>query len=268
MEREVCHHDKFGYCRYKKECKKIHFTEECKQSEDCENSKTCPKRHPKKCKRYAVGNCRFLSDCAYEHKKPTTNKEHEDLKVKVETMEKVLHAMTRKVLSLENEVIDLKRNKINHLVFEDLKNKVSELDKEKNIQKDKVDESLNFNHNSIKETSSTPKDKLLEELKSKSELLKCEKCNYSCKKEKSLKNHMLTKHDYHECKECQKKLPNFMQLLKHKAEHHTEEQKEISEEERLLQKQIENEHGEDHEAEKEASHVFDESMLEEFLDKK
>ena len=52
--------------------------------------------------------------------------------------------MTRKVLSLDNEVKDLKRLKIIKEILEDLKNKVSELDKEKYIEKD------------IKETSSTP----------------------------------------------------------------------------------------------------------------
>ena len=41
---------------------------------------------------------------------------------------------------------------------------------------------------------------------------------YSFKKEISVKKHMLTKHDHHDFKECQKKLPIFMQLLKLMAE--------------------------------------------------
>ena len=41
------------------------------------------------------------------------------------------------------------------------------------------------------------------------------------KKKKTLKNHMLTKHEHHLCKECHESLPNFMQLLKHVAKHHT-----------------------------------------------
>ena len=51
-------------------------------------------------------------------------------------------------------------------------------------------------------------------------MLTCKECNYECKKENTLLNHTLTKHDHHHCKECQQKLPNFMQLLKHIAEHH------------------------------------------------
>ena len=57
-------------------------------------------------------------------------------------------------------------------------------------------------------------------------MLNCKHCKYTCKKEKSLKNHILTKYEHHQCKECEEKLPNFMQLLKHIAEHHTENQSE------------------------------------------
>ena len=44
--------------------------------------------------------------------------------------------------------------------------------------------------------------------------------------EKSLKNHILTKHEHHQCKECQENLPNFMQLLKHIADNHNKDQSE------------------------------------------
>ena len=49
----------------------------------------------------ASENCRFGNYCTYKHQKPTKNKDHEDIKVKLEQGEKVLHAMTRKVLSLD-----------------------------------------------------------------------------------------------------------------------------------------------------------------------
>ena len=88
-------------------------------------------------------------------------------------------------------------------------------------------------------------------------MLKCKECNYECKKEKTLKNHTLTKHDHHQCKECKQKLPNFMQLLKHIAEHHNDEEvpKEGAE-------------GKDLEAESGSSASFDESFLDEFLEEK
>ena len=46
--------------------------------------------------------------------------------------------MTRKVLSLDNEVKDLKRLKIIKEILEDLKNKVSELEKENILRKKKL----------------------------------------------------------------------------------------------------------------------------------
>ena len=87
-----------------------------------------------------------------------------------------------------------------------------------------------LNHdNDLKGTTSTPQgmnDKV-EQLDFKHYMLSCNECNYVYKKKKSIKNHMLTKHDQHQCKECEEKLPNFMQLMKHFAKHHTKNQGEI-----------------------------------------
>ena len=169
--------------------------------------------------------------------------------------------MTRKVLSLEEEVKDLKNKSITNATIQDLKKKVAELYEEKETEKQKgrVDKSCDFNHDDIKESSSTPKDKTdkVEKTKVDSEMLKCKEYNYECKKEKTLKNHTLTKHDHHQCKECQQKLPNFMQLLKHIAVHHKDEEvpKERAE-------------GKDLETESGSSASFDESFLDEFLEEK
>ena len=88
-------------------------------------------------------------------------------------------------------------------------------------------------------------------------MLQCKECKYECKKEKTLKIHTLTKHDHHQFKECQQKLPNFMQLSKHIAEHHKDEEvpKERAE-------------GKDLEAESASSASTDESFLDEFLKEK
>ena len=55
---------------------------------------------------------------------------------------------------------------------------------------------------------------------------------------------MLTKHESHQCKECQEKLPNFMQLLKHIAKHQTDNEsttKNIQSEEEPSEKKVHNE---------------------------
>ena len=68
--------------------------------------------------------------------------------------------MTRKVLSLEEEVKDLKNKSITNATIQHLKKKVAELYEEKETEKQKgqVDKSCDFNYDDIKESSSTPKD--------------------------------------------------------------------------------------------------------------
>ena len=55
---------------------------------------------------------------------------------------------------------------------------------------------------------------------------------------------MLTKHESHQCKECQEKLPNFMQLLKRIAQHQTDNERttrNIQSEEEPPEKKVDNE---------------------------
>ena len=44
MEGEICHYAKFGYCKYKEDCKRKHLKEECDKSITCKNNKTCIKK--------------------------------------------------------------------------------------------------------------------------------------------------------------------------------------------------------------------------------
>ena len=96
MEEEVGQYDKFGFCRYRNECKKKHFKSECEYLDGCKTPKSCQKRHPKRCRKYDSGHCRFESDCSYKHLKPKTNEEHQQLKEKVEALEKVVQIVTEK----------------------------------------------------------------------------------------------------------------------------------------------------------------------------
>ena len=120
-------------------------------------------------------------------------------------MEKVVHALTRKALSFEAELKELKDPK--HEMSKRVKEKESETKNEAS------NENISFNHTELKGTTSTPKEKndKDEKLDFKEEMLSCKDCDYSFKKVKTFKNHMLTKHELHQCKECNEKLPNFMQ---------------------------------------------------------
>ena len=122
MEEEICQYHKFGFCKFRKECKRKHFYEECKDLDKCNSKKTCRRRHPKRCKQYDSGQCRHKEDCAYKHQEPIKNVEQAQMVEKLKKLETVVHALTRKVLSLEEEMIKVKKNQ-----------EVIEVDEEKDI---------------------------------------------------------------------------------------------------------------------------------------
>ena len=95
MEGEDCQFDKFEFCRYKQECKRRHFVEECKDLSMCKAIKSCLKRHPKTCKKFVSGHCRFQMDCPYKHEKPIPNKEQVQTTENLKQLEHVLHVMSR-----------------------------------------------------------------------------------------------------------------------------------------------------------------------------
>ena len=48
-----------------------------------------------------------------------------------------------------------------------------------------------------------------------------------------MKKHNITNHEDHDCKECHKKVPSSMELLKHVAKHHCKEHVNIHERNRV-----------------------------------
>ena len=113
-----------GYCKFKEDCKRKHLRTECEDLDKCKSIKSCHKRYSKICEKGAFGNFRFGESCANKNNKPTENVDNAELKIK--KLDKVLHVMTRKVLSLESEVEELNKKDIN-----EVKEKVSEVTKGK-----------------------------------------------------------------------------------------------------------------------------------------
>ena len=59
MENKVCHHNKFGFCKFEKNCMKKHVEVIC-EKKNCDISQ-CEKRHPSICKFYShYGRCKFM----------------------------------------------------------------------------------------------------------------------------------------------------------------------------------------------------------------
>ena len=209
---------------------KRHPKTECEDLEDCKSIKSCPKRHPKRCKRYAWGNCRFKNECAYDHQNPTINKDEKLLNDKIEVLEKVVRSLTRKDLSLEAEA-EKRKKKVTIEFMEDLKKpeafKVKDVENKAEIFKKKNcsgDESSSVHKNLNNQKKNMNKKDMEVEKESviKEGWLYCTKCNYKCKKENILKKHMALKHEERQCKQCPKKLPTTFELLLHVSKQHCE----------------------------------------------
>ena len=140
---------KFGYCKLKDNCPKVHVTEECGVGLQCKDVKTCSLRHPKMCKRIGLeGICFYKEKCAYNHKKivhvQTVNNDaiQEDvknLKTKVEFLKSTINSLVsirEECNIIENSVKDIKKE-IKMLMT---KNKEVEI-RNKLIEDDLTDES-------------------------------------------------------------------------------------------------------------------------------
>ena len=81
----------------------------------------------------------------------------------------------------------------------------------------------------IPNSTSTPKEEKqkINKDQNKKDIISCKECSYTCKKEESLKKHMITKHDEHQCKECKCISPTFMDFLKHITKHQYKDQENV-----------------------------------------
>jgi hypothetical protein len=116
----ICHHNKFGFCKFKDSCRILHVKELC-DNFSCD-IKNCRKRHPKKCKFHKHNKCKFKEECLFSHDKeePLENKLVKIEKDLLETNEEL------KKSKLCNEKLILIENKIER--FLDLEKEMCEKD--------------------------------------------------------------------------------------------------------------------------------------------
>ena len=224
MEEEVCLYQKYGFCKYKLDCQKRHFTEECKDLERCKIKQSCDKRYPKLCKKYLLeAFCKFGQECHYQHKEKDKSEEHK-LKERIEELEKVVKenvaaeskmenavrqmeivvkAMTRKVLYLEEEIGNIKENS----------NKIE--------RKEPFKDADEYENSTPVSAKLKPPGVEKKSKASKKDQFKCEKCDYACQKEATLQEHNNKKHVDQQYKVCSKKLSFTTELLYHIEKEHS-----------------------------------------------
>ena len=164
---------------------------------------TCTMRHPKRCKAFsAFGNCKFVK-CAYFHVK-------DGVDLKVETLE-------NDVKKLKNEVLQLNQNH-----HEGNEKKIVVLERELETLKESVNNltvTMKATELLVKDLSNIDKaTKVNTKLEEGEKLLKCNICEYECKKIATLNKHIHTKHaevDAH-CGKCPNNSQSEEQMKHHK----------------------------------------------------
>ena len=105
MEDEPCLYNKFGFCKFKNKCSRKHYTEKCQENAACKGKKTCPKRHPRDCKRFQQkGGCPFKNECDYNHNIVSETSKNNELKYKVQVLETTVTDLYQRIVKLETKL--------------------------------------------------------------------------------------------------------------------------------------------------------------------
>ena len=115
--KNVCRHNKFGFCKFGKTCKKKHLSDICVNLSDiCVNlscrTYNCLTRHPRDCYFYGFyGRCKFGNFCQFRHVLPEESKcENFGKLVALENKVKDLEA---KLEQQQSNFIEIRKEEIN-----------------------------------------------------------------------------------------------------------------------------------------------------------
>ena len=100
----VCLFHKFGFCKFRETCRKIHYEETC-EVENCE-SESCAKRHPRTCKYFNIHQrCKFGTFCFFAQRSvlALNNNEDKEMKTKIATLEDEARKLKDEIKSINNK---------------------------------------------------------------------------------------------------------------------------------------------------------------------
>ena len=121
---DTCRFNKFGHCKFKATCRKVHLENVC-QIDACDGT-SCNMRHPVLCRYFSLfGRCKF-SPCSYRHE-VLENKKIRDLEAKVEReeinlkkLELSIETKTKLLKDLEIKVVNIESK--TSLICEEISN--------------------------------------------------------------------------------------------------------------------------------------------------
>ena len=220
MEGEACMYSKFGFCKFKDLCKRIHYKEKCEDLSGCKGAKACQKRHPKVCKKHQTDKgCQFGSECAYQHTKSVMPKVlANDLETKIEALESLVNEMGQKIMKLEGELRDIKhvQTKSDSTIEKDFIGNEADLTNQIDLAvKDKEEKKTEENE---KEMLTEPNK---ETTKNTKPHFKCDACGATFKNKSTMKKHYSSKHEEQYCKVCHVRFNTSMEVLQHVAKDHS-----------------------------------------------
>ena len=274
---KVCKYYQSGFCKFGVYCRKRHESETCKYKNQC-NNKECPKRHPKICRNFVrYGTCRWNADCAYMHDTESKHAKVDELEKEMELMKKEINLLRENMIEImktldsleprravqhesvnedelicskcdfrcKKEITLQKHTNTTHACGDDQQCK--DKDNIKDISVEEVMDKICHNALKVKEKASTysPTSEKNKSESSVEGLIKCNICDYKCKRTTTLEKHKNTKHNQEKevCKQCKHLFNSSIELLQHTAEvHHIEE---VNYVQRKADKEIEMENDED-----------------------
>ena len=126
----ICQFNKFGFCKFGNKCIRKHENKLC-EHKYCE-VKSCPLRHPRKCRFFLEFNCcKFGTFCRYRHEKfysEVSTREIEDLRNTLECLKEDIAKKNEEIRIKDKEMNELKdKNIILESENKKLKQKIEEL---------------------------------------------------------------------------------------------------------------------------------------------
>ena len=206
MTKPLCSFNKFGYCRFDKDCRFRHVDVKC-VNKNCEDT-SCDKRHPKICfKLRDYGRCRFGNECKYNHSKPNDIAELDDkvreTKQKLENLENKMKNSGNENLVIEvDKKVEAFEKRLQQLVkaIEEkdsviltMEKRVMTLENANTDNKRKLKDCEN-SLKKIQKNNENVKEKLNKIDKTKPKNLNCDQCDFSTSSQQGLTIHKRKKH--------------------------------------------------------------------------
>ena len=210
----VCGFNKFGYCKFRNNCRKLHVNE-CCESETCE-IKECELRHPKPCRYYRdFRRCKF-SNCKFKHVDYENDvikkieSDNKDILAKIAAIDETIKLLDHqeKMLEMETRLNDEVTEK--DYIIKELENRVGNME-------------LKIN-NLFEKISVLEKEK--EKTKKVEKSITCSFCDFSTTSESGLKIHVKKKHTSvdketypRSCHLCDETFDDSKEMKKHLLTH-------------------------------------------------